>query len=372
MSYARLRQTLRRGLRFVPAALRAPLARLGRRLFPAAPAALPQGAVDDAAYAARVAAEQAHFADQIDVHALPEIFHYWSVKNLAPLLAHFGYAHPEDFFAVEIAKRQRAAGRPIRVVSLGAGNCDAEVRIAQMLVERGISAFTIEALDINPAMLERGMALATGAGVADQVRPLRGDFNRWKPEGRYDVVMANQALHHVLELEHLFDRIRESLHADGVFITSDMIGRNGHMRWPEALERVHAFWRELPQSHRYNHQLQRHEPLYENWDCAQEGFEGVRAQDILPLLIERFSFDTFIAWGNLIDVFIDRGFGHNFDARNPADQVIIDRIHERDHADLMAGHIKPTHMIAVMRTSAVAQPRVWQHMTPEFCVRRPD
>ena len=57
MSYARLRQTLRRGLRFVPAGLRAPLARLGRRLFPATPAAVPKSAVDDAGYAARVAAE---------------------------------------------------------------------------------------------------------------------------------------------------------------------------------------------------------------------------------------------------------------------------------------------------------------------------
>src|SRR5688500_964645 len=35
--------------------------------------------------------------------------------------------------------------------------------------------------------------------------------------------------------------------------------------------------------------LKRHEELYENGDCNTEGFVGVRAQDILPLLLARFN-----------------------------------------------------------------------------------
>ena len=46
----------------------------------------------------------------------------------------------------------------------------------------------------------------------------------------YDAVIANQSLHHVTNLEGLFDAIRHSLHPTGVFVTSDMIGRNGHDR----------------------------------------------------------------------------------------------------------------------------------------------
>jgi 2-polyprenyl-3-methyl-5-hydroxy-6-metoxy-1,4-benzoquinol methylase len=132
-------------------------------------------------------------------------------------------------------------------------------------------------------MLERGRTLAKQSGVSGNLTFTQGDFNTWQPERSYDAVVANQALHHVVTLEGLFANIRASLRPDGIFVTSDMIGRNGHMRWPEALEIVHEFWRQLPESYRYNRQLKRYEELYQNWDCSTEGFEGIRAQDILPL-----------------------------------------------------------------------------------------
>ena len=135
---------------------------------------------------------------------------------------------------------------------------------------------------------------------------------------RYDVVMANQSLHHVVELEHLFDAIASAIGDQGIFITSDMIGRNGHQRWPEALAMLQEFWRELPESHRYNLQLRRQEHEFMNWDCSVEGFEGVRAQDILPLLIDRFGFRFFLAFGNLVTPIVDRSFGWYLDQAHPS------------------------------------------------------
>ena len=113
------------------------------------------------------------------------------------------------------------------------------------------------------------------------------------------------------------------------------------------------------------------EPEFVNWDCAQEGNEGIRAQDVLPLLIEHFQFDAFIAFGNLVDVFVDRSFGHNFDPDDPDDTALIERIARRDEELLDAGRIKPTHLIAAMRARAAAEPRCYRHWTPRFCVRRP-
>ena len=56
--------------------------------------------------------------------------------------------------------------------------------------------------------------------------------------------------------------------ADGRFITSDMIGRNGHQRWPEALAIVQEFWRELPKAYRYNLLCRATRTQYLNWDCS--------------------------------------------------------------------------------------------------------
>jgi hypothetical protein len=165
--------------------------------------------------------------------------------------------------------------------------------------------------------------------------------------------------------------VQESLLPTGTFVTSDMIGRNGHMRWPEALAIVQEFWRELPKEQTYNHLLQRHETLYENWDCSSEGFEGIRAQDILPLLIAYFEFDVFLPFANVVDPFIDRTFGPNFNAANPADRAFIDRVHARDHAEIASGAIKPTHILAAMCSGRAGLQRYVDGLTPSFSVRSP-
>ena len=319
-------------------------------------------------YDARLSAEIATFEGQVNVHDLPPMFHYWSNRYLRPLFEAFGYSHPEDFFAREIAKARALRDRPIRVVSLGAGNGDSELRIAAMLRERGVNGVRIECLDINPTMLARCEADASAQGLADVVLPLRGDFNTWRE--RADVVMANQSLHHVVELEHLFDAIYDGIGDEGVFLTCDMIGRNGHQRWPEALAAVHEIWATLPERYRYNLQLQRLEREFLDWDCSVAGFEGIRAQDILPLLMQRFGFETFIAWGNIIDVFVDRSFGHHFNPDDESDRARIDAIHARDERGIDIGEWQPTHLTAVMRRHT-ASTRQHKHWSPSFCCRDP-
>lgn len=321
-------------------------------------------------YEGRIQHEISRFAAEEVINDLPQIFHYWSNTYLRPKLEAFGFSCPEDFFAQQIERQHAALGRPVTVVSIGAGNCDGEVAIAKRLIGRGVTTFTISCLDIADAMLERGRKLAATHGLSDHFRFVRADFNRWKPAQGYDVVMANQSLHHVNNLEGLFDAIYQAIGPTGKFVTSDMIGRNGHMRWPEALSIVREFWKELPDSHRYNVQIRRREKTFKDWNCSVEGFEGIRAQDILPLALQRFGFDFFLGYGNLIDPFVDRGFGPHFDPEKEWDRTFIDRVHARDEAEMLGGTIKPTHMLAVMRQDKATQTEVWRHLTPQFCVRR--
>ena len=320
-------------------------------------------------YEARARQEVERFAQEEVVNDLPPIFHYWSNKYLRPRLETFGFSYPEDFFARQIERQIAKTGKTARVISIGAGNCDGELRIAGLLRERGIAEFTIECLDLTQAMLERGAARAQAEGMSSHFQFTCGDFNRWEPQGSYDVVMANQSLHHVVELENLFTAVHRAIGDDGIFATSDMIGRNGHMRWPEALKFVQAFWKELPDSYRYNLQLNWMSRKFRNWDNAREGFEGIRAQDILPLAIERFGFDFFYAHSNLIDPFVDRSFGPHFRVEREWDRDFIDRVQARDEAEIEAGRIKPTHVLAVMRRDRSVMPVVWRHLTPQFCVR---
>lgn len=334
------------------------------------PAAAPANESD---YERRARQETERFAEELEINDLPPIFHYWSHTYLRPMFQAFGFSRADELFANTIIARAEAnPDRTVLTLSLGAGNCDTEVRVGQILRERGIDNWEITCTDLVPDMLERGRALAESEGLADHFSYAVVDVNEWNGDGaRYDVIMANQFLHHVVELETLFAHVRDLLAPEGRFVTSDMIGRNGHQRWPEARKVVDRFWEELPYSYRYHRQLRRQEDTYLDWDCSQEGFEGIRSQDVLPCLIDVFGFETFIAWGNVIDPFVDRGFGWNFDAEHPFDRRFIDRVQETDEALIDAGEVTPTHLMAVMTADRSITPRVWRGRTPERCVRKP-
>ena len=323
-------------------------------------------------YRLKLLIEQGIYASVEQVHDVPAIENYCSEKYLAPLLESFGVQTDDDFFVGEILEAMDRCPGPHRILSVGSGNCDTEIRFAERLRAAGRRDFVIECMDINAEMLRRGSTQAKAQGVAESIMPLRADFNAWQAPGRvYAAIIAHQSLHHVVNLEGLFEAIRGALLPEGIFVTSDMIGRNGHMRWPEAHEIVSKFWHRLPASYRYNHLLRATTEDYVNFDCSKAGFEGIRAQDILPLLVEKFSFKVFIPFRNVLDAFIDRGIGPNFDSARAWDRKFIDEVQAADVAAIAAGRVKPTHLLASMTATPLFTPRYPGNLSPEFCVRKP-
>lgn len=324
-------------------------------------------------YNDKVQQEIATYKSVKNVHDLPPMFHYWSQKYLRPKFESLGFSGPNDFYIQYI--EQIATRYPelnCEILSVGSGNGDTEVALAELLKKKDIHNFAFTCLDINPHMLERAKQLASERQLSSQFDFIETDVNNWSINKQYQIIIANQSLHHFVDLEILFDKIYVSLDDHGFFLSSDMIGRNGHMRWPEALEIMLALWSLLEDKHKWNNQLNRFESIYENWDCSVEGFEGIRAQDILPLLSKQFKFNCFLGFANLISVFIDRGFGHNFDVQNNSDCYFIDFVAKLDEYYIELGKIKPTQMMASMTKSTTGPTKVYKHLTPEFCIRVPD
>ncbi len=127
----------------------------------------------------------------------------------------------------------------------------------------------------------------------------------------------------------------------------------------------------MPKAYRFNRQLQREESQFMDWDCSNEGFEGVRAQEVLPLLLDQFSPRVLLAWGNIIDVFIDRGFGHHFHRQSEWDLNFIDQVHAIDQAAIDRGEIMPTHLLAKFQNEPGECLR-WPDRDPRLLVRNPE
>ena len=328
------------------------------------------GIVSSESYRDRIAHERATYENNLEIHNLPEIFHYWSNEHVYPKLRQLGLEEDRDLFKScleNCCTTQRPQAR--RFASFGAGNCDLEIELALHLEAKGFGSFVIDCIDLNQTMLDRGMKSAAEAGVSDRIACVQADLNKWTAAHEYDAVIANQSLHHLVDLESVVGQIRRSLSPGGLFLVSDIMGRNGHQRWPEALEIVQEFWSLLPPSYRYNHQLKRYEEWYQDFDCSAQGFEGIRSQDILPLLIDSFQFSFFFGFANVIEPFIDRSFGPNFNAASEWDRAFIDSIAQRDELEIRSGRIKPTHMIAALCAQQPSGQPTRGNLAPELCVR---
>ncbi len=179
---------------------------------------------------------------------------------MKPLFLEAAFNTVDEFFSSNLLEAKNQTGSTsANFVSVGAGNCDLEISVAKKMVNSGFSDFIFECLEINPVMLERGREIARENGLLNNMRFIEADFNSWVATKKYDSVMANHSLHHVTNLEHLFNQINNIIHTDGSFVISDMIGRNGHQRWPESMEIVNKYCKELPESYKYNALLNRQE-----------------------------------------------------------------------------------------------------------------
>jgi trans-aconitate methyltransferase len=194
-------------------------------------------------YAERVADELERYRDVENVHDLPAI--YRSGGHVDPLLRQLGYASLDQFLLEPVVERC-GANEHVSIVSLGSGNGELELGLARLLQGAGHDNFHIRRLELNAAMRERAHDDAVAAGLGDHLIDEAADLNVWEPAEQHDVVLANHSLHHVCELERLFEQVRAGGSPDSVFIVNDMIGRNGHMRWPEALELVQSIWAAMP------------------------------------------------------------------------------------------------------------------------------
>jgi len=314
-----------------------------------------------------------HGVPDIDpaVFELPDIFHYWSNKYLATGMSRFGFSNPEDFFShYATAYIKDSRNQQVRILSIGSGHCELEIKIAKKLLQWQLNGFIFECLDDNSELIGHGKVEVEKAGLADHFQFTCDEFNRWKPFRKYGIVLANQSLCNMQNLEGLLGAVKSALKPDGLFIVSENIGRNARMLWPEAMDALQPFWDELPHRYRYNRIMNGQEEQFINHDLTIAGFEARRSQDVLPLLLERFNFKFFFPYGNIIFAFIDRPFGHNFDANADWDKGFVDRVHARDEAGMLSGELKPVSMMAVLTKGKTEMVLRHPALTPENCVRK--
>jgi 2-polyprenyl-3-methyl-5-hydroxy-6-metoxy-1,4-benzoquinol methylase len=300
---------------------------------------------------------------QYQGETLPPIFHYWSERYVRPLLSAHGFESPEDFYLKQLmAEADRTSGR-LRILSLGAGGCSLEINLAQTLKASGV-AFMFECVDINGGLMQAAGRHAESAGVADAMRFTTSDCNSVLGERGDDVIIVNQFFHHVEDLEVMAAGIARSLAPTGMLLTSDIVGRNGHLLWPSIEKVVQERWTRLSKRQRFDRFTNKALDRYRPENHAAYSNEGVRAQDIIRVLSDHLDFELFLTYAGTIVPFVERRIGFNFDPTSEADRAFIDSVADADRNAIARGDYPGTNMVAVLRRRGAATAAVFDPVSP--------
>lgn len=256
-------------------------------------------------------------------HANAAWHHYWDgirreVQRWSP---DAGISFMQDRF--------RDLGRPIRILSLGSGYCGNELDIARTLRR----PCTITCTDINESLFSQARALAEAEGLSFEFRVADLNFIDIEP-GRYDVIFAHASLHHVINLERLFEGVERGLAPGGILHLVEVVGENRRLIWDASQRFANALLDCLPDSLTGGIRV--------DVSIDPEGMEGVRQEDILPQLRARFDPIFELRHGAFIRFICTHPeLGRRLDPSSPIRRQALEFLIECDSSAVRHGVLEP-------------------------------
>ena len=202
--------------------------------------------------------------------------------------------------------------KPVRALSLGCG-----FGVIERVLRRCDYCQLIHGVDLAEGAIEGAKKAAQEEGL-DGLTYEVGDLNTAKlPKETYDVVYVHAALHHVFQLEHVLDQIKQTLKPGGLFVVYEYIGPS-QMQFPRRdLELADVFLNAIPERYRSSMRKRKgikKEALRLSLDAmnSSDPSESIRAGEIVPLTASRFEVRHFRYVGGTLLLLIFSEIAGNF------------------------------------------------------------
>ena len=201
--------------------------------------------------------------------------------------------------------------KPIKALSVGCG-----FGIIERTLRRQDFCQNIHGVDVAENAIESARKTAHAEGL-DGLSYEVADLNTAKfPSETYDVVYAHAALHHIFQLEHVLDEIKQTLKPGGLFVVYEYIGPS-QMQFPRRdLELADIFLKVIPERYR---KVQKRggikkEAFRSSLDSmnSSDPSEGIRASEIVPLIASRFEIRHFRYVGGTLLLLVFNEIAGNF------------------------------------------------------------
>jgi SAM-dependent methyltransferase len=198
--------------------------------------------------------------------------------------------------------RQKWFGSPVQTaLNLGCGDGGFE----GLLYELGF-AERIEAIDISKGAIEKARARVASAGLQDKIEHSVADLNELRlKEGIYGAIFCCMSIHHVRNLENLFEQAAKGLQPGGMLIFNEYVGPNRFQMPDERVRMINAALQLLPPRFRRlivkgaatDKVKEVHRNTLLSWFEVNDPSESERSADILEVARKYFDYLEFKPYG---------------------------------------------------------------------------
>ncbi len=266
-------------------------------------------------------ADQAHIRN---IYTLASV-EYWQLYGNA----RFGNTGSE-YNWMSWMKRVYGATRRHRVLELGSGNGDLSLDLRRMEF-----ADEFVGLDISEIGVQMANRKAEEAGYSN-VKFLQADLNRIVLEPRScDTIVVQMTLHHIENLEGVFEQVAQALTPGGIFLVNDYIGPT---RWQFTLPQLllaNALIQILPRRLKVSWpngkiKLGLRRPTIQQM-IDMDPSEAVRSGEIVSLFQRYFTVEHQIDYGGSISILVLDNIISNFRADDPGSMRWLKMVLAVDH-----------------------------------------
>ncbi|MEP6800829.1 MAG: methyltransferase domain-containing protein [Acidobacteriota bacterium] len=216
-------------------------------------------------------------------------------------------------------------------------------------------------VDIAGEAIEEAERLAKEEGLSDRIRHQVVDLDRDPvPGGPYDLVLAHDAIHHVRDLEGLFERISRALAPGGTLLFCEYVGprrfdfdARRQAILDDALRSLPEKYRRLQDGRGLATRGHRTDPVEL---AIRDPSEAVRSDEILPVLRRSMEVVEEIPYGGGLLAPLLFELILNFEEGNAVDDAVLGGLCERERSLMAEGELDSDYVVVAAKRRSESSP----------------
>jgi len=262
--------------------------------------------------------------------------------------------HPERDW-MDVALSHGAIPANARILSIACGNGANEVAWLGRCRAAGIPVAHMTAFDVSASRIAAARNRAAEAGFADETTFLEDGFDTFNADaGAFDVIIAENALHHAQNLDVLLDRMKVWLRPGGSLIVRDFVGPSRFQWTNEQVGHADRLLTEMPERLRRRHGSGAVKTRFlrtGTWLMhLSDPSEAAHSSEILDGLRGRFREELLVGMGGTVLQLVFEDIAGNF--LDPDDAEAMEHLHraiETENALIRDGVLPDDFVFGIFR-----------------------